>query len=320
MRYREIDLNLIVVFDALLRTASVSRAARSLGISQSAVSQSLAKLRKHFRDELFLKTRTGVAPTAIALSLAEDVRRFVDFSEAALTPRADYDPAAQSRTIRISMSEVGEITLAPMMLSAFRELAPKGRLKFLDLWGDELKEGLEHGDVDLAIKARWPPGGDVLQQKLYETSFVIVAHRGNNRPAEISYEEFSAAPHVAVSPGRLDHVSVDDDTGFGGVQRNVVAHVSNWSAVPHLIEAEQDLIAIMPRPLVAAYQHFGLKVLKPSFQMPAVMVFQYWHRRVNADPFNMWLRARMRELFARRLPEIGGPVMESLQPVIRAAD
>jgi len=303
MRYRQLDLNLFLVFDTLLRTGSVSKSAASLGVSQSAVSQALAKLREHFKDDLFLKTSTGVTPTSTALALAEDVRQFVAFSEAALINRAGFDPLDSRRDIRISMTDMGEISMVPVMLDAFRHLAPNCRFIFLDLWGDELREGFERGEIDLAISARGPPGGDVLQQKLYEHGYVILAHRDNPVDADVSAADLAATPHLVVSPGRLDHLSADDAMMLAGVRRNVAAHVSNWTAVPHILEAQPDLVALAPEYLGLAYDRFDLKVVRPNFVLPKISAFQFWHRRFNADPFNRWLRAQVRELFAQGLPD-----------------
>ncbi len=303
MRYRQIDLNLFLIFDTLLRTGSVSKSATSLGISQSAVSQALARLREYFRDDLFLKTSTGVTPTSTALSLAEDVRQFVAFSEAALINRAGFDPLASRRDIRISMTDMGEISMAPAMLEAFRHSAPNCRLIFLDLWGDELREGFEQGGIDLAIGGRTPPVGDILQQKLYEHGYVVLAHRDNPIDDDISSADLAATPHLVVSPGRLVHLNADDAMMFAGVRRNVAAHVSNWIAAPHIIEAQPDLVALAPEYLALSYDRFDLKVVRPKFVLPKIVVFQFWHRRVNADPFNLWLRAQVREMFAQGLPD-----------------
>ena len=303
MRYRQLDLNLFLIFDTLLRTGSVSRSAASLGVSQSAVSQALAKLREHFGDELFLKTATGVTPTSTALSLAEDVRQFVAFSEAALINRAGFDPLASTRDIRISTTDMGEISMVPIMLDAFRHLAPSCRFLFLDVWGDELREGFQRGEIDLAISARGPPGGDVLQQKLYENSYVVLAHRDHPVDAAISPADLAATPHLVVSPGRLDQLSAEDAMMFAGVGRNVAAHVSNWIAVPHILEAQPDLVALAPEYLGLAYDRFDLKIVRPKFPLPKISAFQFWHRRVNADPFNRWLRTQVRELFSQGLPD-----------------
>lgn len=301
MRYRQVDLNLFLIFDSLLRTGSVSRSAKSLGVSQSAVSQALAKLREHFRDDLFLKTSTGVTPTSTALSLAEDVRQFVAFSEAALIHRAGFDPQESRRDIRIAITDMGEIGMVPVMLEAFRHTAPNCRLVFLDLWGEELREGLERAEIDLAINARASPLGDVLQQKLYEQNYVVLAHRDNPVDAGLGSEELAQLPHLRVAPGRLDHVSADDAVTFAGLRRNVTAQVANWVAVPHILEAQPDLVALAPEFLALAYDRFNLKVVRPQFPLPKISVFQFWHRRVNADPFNLWLRAQVRQMFSQGL-------------------
>lgn len=290
------------MFDALLRTASVSRAAKTLGLSQSAVSQSLGKLRRHFGDELFLRHSAGVTPTSTAVALADDIRQFITFSEAALMPRAAFDPISKPRDIRISTSDLGEILMAPLMLEAFSRFAPNCRLTFLDLWGEELREGLERGTIDLVLNGRKPPGGDVLQQKLFDDSIVVLAHGESRLGPFITEAEFSVLPHLTVSPGRLDHVIADDTAIFRGIPRNVVAHVSNWLAVPHLIESQRDLIAVEPSLLATAYQRFDLKVMKPTFAIPDFCIYQFWRRRVNADPFSLWLRSQVRALFARGAP------------------
>jgi DNA-binding transcriptional LysR family regulator len=298
MRYREIDLNLLLVFDALMRDASVSKAAKSLGRSQSSVSQALRKLREYFGDELFLTTRTGVAPTATALALADDVRQFVASSEAALAPRAKFDPTTNARNARISIGDTNLVSLAPRLISAFSNAAPNCRLQFLQLGEDEMRGALERGKIDLAIGGTRAPGGDVFQQKLFDSAFVIIAHRAHRLSGSIGAEDFRSAPQVAVTAPRAGPVDLGEDV-LAALPRNVVAHVSNWLAVPHLIEAERDLIAVVPKPLMAAYLRFDLKVLEPGFRLPETSVLQFWHRRANGDPFNLWLRERVRELFAR---------------------
>ena len=306
MRYRQVDLNLFVVFDALIRAGSVSRAAKALGVSQGAVSQALAKLRAHFGDELFLRKSTGVAPTAAALALADDVRQFVALSEAALASRASFDPLTSARDITLCMADMGEIRILPTLLNEFRVIAPRCRIIVLDLWGDELREGFETGKIDLAVNARPPPLGDMVQQKLFEDGHAVISSRDSPFGAEVTLADLASARHLVVSPGRLDHAQIDQMLEIAGVRRNVGASVANWLTVPHILEACPDMLAIAPRFLADAYRKFDLKVSEPAFDLPAIEVFQFWHRRANADPFNLWLRGVVREVFARRQPSLTG--------------
>jgi DNA-binding transcriptional LysR family regulator len=299
MRYRQVDLNLLVVFNELIQNGSVLRASRSLGVTQGAVSQSLAKLRRHFDDELFIKTNTGVTPTAFAISVAEDVRQSIAFAEAALTGRARFDPAFSARDIRICMGDMGEIRVLPRLLSVFRKVAPRCRIFVLDLWGEELKEGLERGEVDLAINARGPPIGDVFQQKLYETNYLVLTSTANPLNHDLSNEDLSALRHVTVSPGRLEHLYLDDVLAQAGIRRNVVVRLANWVSVPHVLRSDPELVSIVPKYLATAYRDFDLKSLKLAFALPGVEVFQFWHRRATSDPYNIWLRTQIRDLFGR---------------------
>jgi DNA-binding transcriptional LysR family regulator len=300
MRYRQVDLNLLVVFNELIENGSVLRASRSLGVTQGAVSQSLAKLRKHFDDELFIKTNTGVAPTAFAISVAEDVRQAIAFAEAALAGRARFDPAISARDIRLCMGDMGEIRILPRLLSMLRKVAPRCRIFVLDLWGEELKEGFERGEVDLAISGRGPPIGDVFQQKLYETTYLVLTSRANPLNHDLSNEDLSGLRHVAASPGRLEHLYLDDALAQAGVRRNVVVRTANWASVPHVLRSEPDLVSIAPKYLATAYKDFDLKCLKLTSELPPVEVFQFWHRRAMSDPYNIWLRSLIRELFGHQ--------------------
>jgi DNA-binding transcriptional LysR family regulator len=301
MRYRQVDLNLLVVFNELVENRSVRLASRSLGVTQGAVSQSLAKLRKHFDDELFIKTNTGVSPTAFALSIAEDVRQSIAYAETALSGRARFDPEFSARDVRLCMADMGEVRILPKMLSLFRSVAPRCRVVVLDLWGEELKEGFERGEVDLAINARGPPIGDVFQQKLFEDSYVFITSTYNPLNRDLSVEDLATLRHVTVSAGRLDSLYMEDDLAGYGVRRNVVARLANWVSVPHILQNETDLVCIAPRYLASsAFAEFDLKALKLTFDLPKVEIFQFWHRRATSDPFNIWLRAKVREIFGRQ--------------------
>jgi DNA-binding transcriptional LysR family regulator len=300
MRYRQVDLNLLVVFNELIENGSVQRASRTLGVTQGAVSQSLAKLRKHFDDELFIKTNTGVTPTTFAISIAEDVRQSIAFAEAALGGRARFDPAISARDIRICMGDMGEIRILPRLLSKLRKIAPRCRIFVLDLWGEELKKGFERGEVDLSISGRGPPIGDVFQQKLYETSYLVLTSNSNPLNRDLSNEDLSGLRHVAVSPGRLEHLYLDDVLAQAGIRRNVVVRTANWVSVPHVLRSQPDLVSVVPQFLATAYEDFDLKRLKLTADLPSVEVFQFWHRRATSDPYNIWLRTQIRELFGRQ--------------------
>lgn len=299
MRYRHVNLNLLLVFHELMQSGSALRASRALGVTQGAVSQALAKLRKHFGDESFIKTNMGVSPTVVAQSLADDVRQAIAYAEAALIGGARFDPMTSNRDIKICMADMGEIRILPKMLQVFSHIAPGCRVVVLDLWGEELKQGFERGEVDLAINARAPPIGDVLQQRLFEDSYVVLTSKDNPLDDDANVQELSAARHVAVSPGRVDPAGIDDQLLASGIKRNIVAWVANWVSVPYIVQSQPHVIAIVPNHLATAFRNFAVKSVRPKIELPKIEIFQFWHRRANTDSYNMWLRAQVREMFGR---------------------
>ena len=298
-KHRHVDLNLFLVFDALLRCASVSKASQTLGVSQSAVSHSLKKLRTHFGDQLFLKTREGVAPTDKALALAEDVSRFVAFAQAAMVGPGQFDPSTAERVITLSISDIAELTFVPALLERLAIEAPGCSIRTIEAWDDDLRRGLEQGDIDLTVTARAKPHGDVLQQKLFEHRFVVVAGPGSDLEGEISLEEFSHRRQVVVDPARAPGANVDHVLARQGIIRNAAFTTSHWLIVPFILREQPSYVAVAPRRLAYAHAEFGLKVLKTTFELPKIEVLQFWHRRANADNFNIWLRGVVREVVSR---------------------
>ncbi len=298
-KHRHLDLNLFLVFDALLRCASVSKASLTLGVSQSAVSHSLKKLREHFGDQLFLKTRDGVAPTDKALALAGDVAKFVAFAQEAMIGPGRFDPSTAQRTITLCVSDMAELTSVPALLGRFAAEAPGCRLRTVAVWDDDLKRGLEQGEIDLAITARAKPAGDVLQQKLFENSFTVVAGPDSDLDGEISLETFASRRQVVVDPSPSAGASVDVVLARQGVERDAALITSHWLTVPYVLREQPTWVAVAPRQLAQAHAPFGLKVLKATFDLPKIEVFQFWHRRANADTFNVWLRALVKEVLGR---------------------
>ena len=301
-KFRDIDLNLFVVLDALLRLRSVSKAALALGMSQSSVSQALKRLRDHFGDPLFLKVQQGVAPTDKALSLAEDAARFVAFAEAAMVGQGRFDPSTAQRTVVLGINDMAEVGVAAPLLERFRQLAPGCSLRTLDVRGENLKLGLANGDIDLTITGAVKPEGDVLQQKLFDHYFVVVTGAASDLPGEIDLATFAALPQIVVTPAS-DNTTIEAMLARQGVERRAALSTPHWLAVPHILQRSPNHVAVVPRQLADLYAPFGLRILRASFELPRIEIHQFWHRRANTDNFNIWLRGLVRDAFFRH-PEL----------------
>ncbi|PZQ59661.1 MAG: hypothetical protein DI544_11075 [Sphingomonas taxi] len=299
-RYRGLDLNLFVVFDALLRLGSVSKAARSLGRSQSAISHGLTRLREYFGDDLFIKTHDGVQPTQRALDLTDAVTRFVAHANEALLQNAAFDPRSSTRQITLALNDVGELATVPPLLRTLQTEAPGCSVHVVEAWGDDLDVGLASGAIDVAVSGPLNTSANVLQQKLYDHGYRVMVASDCPIDDRITLEQFAAMQHVAAAPSRSYRFTIDDVFERQGFQRRSIVTTVHALTIPHIVRLDPNYVAVVPKRMGDTFAAtFGVKTLVPDFDMPRLEVFQYFHRRVKTDPFNMWLRSIVYATFNR---------------------
>jgi len=293
-----LDLNLILVFDALMRHRNVSRAAGALQVSQSAVSHSLRRLRTYFDDRLFARTALGVTPTEKALEIAVTISQIADLVRTGLISQAAFKPEAASRTLTLCMTDLGEFTLLPTLIAALRDASPGCTLRTVQAQPAEVRAMLESGEADLTISAIPPAEGEIYGQKLYTQSNVVVAHRDAVGERGITLDAYCEAPHIAISPIRGKATLIDETLARLGRRRRIVVTSANHLIIPYLIEADPTLIASAPRIIrLACTRHELLRVLEMPFEAPRFDVFQYWHARSHQDPFHIWVRGLITQFF-----------------------
>ena len=151
MNLKDIDLNLLVIFQQLLTERRVSAVAVKLGLTQPTVSNALNRLRQQLGDELFLRTSKGMEPTAYAMQLAEPIAYALASIEATLNERTRFDPSQSRRKFIIAMTDIGEIYFLPRLMKTLDELAPEITISTIRTTGANLAEDLERGAIDLAI-------------------------------------------------------------------------------------------------------------------------------------------------------------------------
>jgi len=302
--FRRFDLNLLIIADALFDESSATAVARRLGISQPTVSFSLTKLRAIFDDPLFVRTRTGMRPTPVALSLRGPIREALDLIKTRVLPGRQFDPATSRREFRISTSDVGELCFLPDLLSALCERAPNTTLTSVSLPPAALAEAMEAGSVDLAV-GYFPDlqAPDFHSERLFEHPFVVIARR--NHPltrTPLTVEAFVAADHAAVVAQGRSQELFERTLASQGLTRRIVLTTPHFMTLPSLI-ASTDLIAIVPRVTGTVYQPGeGLALIEPPVAFPSIVLAQHWHRRHSLDPERVWLRDLVSQLFKGRDP------------------
>lgn len=296
---RDIDLNLLVVFHAVLEHRSISQAARELGLSQPAVSNGLARLRQSFGDELFTRTPNGMQPTPFAETLADPVATSLAGILQAINHREAFDPATSDRQFTLAMTDVGEVYFMPALIDLCAATAPQVRLRTVRASLPELKDGMAGGDIDLAIGAFDDLTGPFYQRRLFRQQYVSlyrIGHALDRDGAELA--DFQAARHLFVSTGDNPYARVNQLLAQAGFGADANVWVPHFIAVPYVVSAN-DLVATVPQKFAErAAVPFGLRFAKPPLRLPALQTNVFWHRRYHQDAGNQWLRQLISEQFA----------------------
>jgi len=299
MNIRDTDLNLLRVLDAVLRERSVTGAASRLGLTQPAVSNALARLRRAFDDPLFVRSPRGMDPTPFAQALAEPVHQALGLVEAALAQRAGFDPASSTRGFRFYMSDIGEIFFLPPLIERVRREAPGVRIEAVTLPLADIPAALATGELDVAVgflPALPPP---VRSRRLFRDPYVCmmrVDHPGIR--ASLTRRAFVEASHVLVSSMGSGHRVIEEALEKHGITRRIALRVPHFTVLPTVLE-RTDLLLTIPLRIARALEKGGrLKALKLPVPIPAADIGLHWHERVERDPGNVWLRKMMVELFA----------------------
>lgn len=291
---RTIDLNLLVVFDALMATRHVTRAADQVGLSQPAMSSALKRLRAVLKDELLVRTPAGMQVTPKALELAEPVRLILRQIERALEPDSDFDPATRERVFRVRLSDVLAMLVLPSTLAGFDIGGSRLSLDVVHLSPDGTVDALERDEIDMAVSFALSHGNTILSEPLMSDRMVCVVRAGHPFSATPpSLDRFLAARHVRVSMSPADLRFVDDVLVAEDHRRDVAINLPHWLVVPRVLH-ETDLVAVMPERLFLALEDERLACCELPFASSAFSWSLYWHRRQDRNPAIRWLRESLR--------------------------
>lgn len=299
MDLREIDLNLLVVFNQLLLDRSVSTAAEKLGLTQPAVSNALKRLRAVLKDELFLRTSRGMEPTPYALYLAEPVIYALNALQAALTTRDSFDPKTSLRNFQLAMTDIGEMYFMPSLMVALSRMAPNIRISTVRPHSANLKEDMESGTVDLALGLLPNLQAGFFQRRLFRHKYVCVFRQGHPlAQSPMTLKQFTELDHVGVISANTGHGEVDGLLERAGIKRKMRLVVPHFIAVGHILQTT-DLIATLPERFAQRCEvPFGLVSSPHPARIPDIAINLFWHAKFNRDPANMWMRQLLVELFA----------------------
>lgn len=295
---RRVDLNLLVVFDAVMRARNLSAAGQALGLSQPAMSHALNRLRETFKDPLFVRLPRGLQPTPYAEGVAGAVQQMLELVRGTLD-RVGFDPRTASRRLRIAMTDIGEFVFLPRLASRLAALAPGISIESVQIPVDALRDAMAAGEVDLAMGFIPQLSAGFRQQRLFRDDYACIVREDHPRVRDgLGLKAFREARHVLVASEGTGHGEVIGRAlARKSVKAAVALRVVHFLAVPQIV-AGSDLVAVLPRNLARAFaDSHPIRLFDSPIELPPFDVRQYWHERYHREPGNRWLRGVAAELF-----------------------
>jgi DNA-binding transcriptional LysR family regulator len=297
MRFKGLDLNLLVALDVLLTEANVSRAADKLCLSQSATSGALARLRDYFGDDLLVQVGRKMVLTPRAKELSGKVRASLAQIDGTIIQAPEFDPRTVKREVRIIASDSVLISALQGPMHAISELAP-GLVLSIEAPGNSPRDRLERGEIDMLAMPELYLSPDHPFQPYYQDEYVVAAWEQNSWLGDsITEEQFYEARHAAVQFATFTPSYEDWFMRNRAEDREIAVQAGSFSSLPFLL-LNTDLIGLMHRRLAERFREIlPLKFVPSPIEMPAVNQCIQWHSYAERDECLAWVRARLMEAF-----------------------
>jgi DNA-binding transcriptional LysR family regulator len=300
MHIDKLDLTQIRLLAELSRLRSVSRAAQRIGISQSAASHALAKLRKMSGDPLFARTQDGLQPTPFGSRLSSASCEALDVLLSGLTPSDQFDPRKTTRIFSFFMNDIGQTIFLPPLIKFLKQNAPGASARVLPVPLDNPGVALSSGAVDFAAGYFDNLTTGFFQSLVFHERYACIVRTGHPKfRSGMTLEAFEQAEHAIADATGMAHAVVDRYLAKHRVKRNVTLRVPGLHVLP-MIVANSDLVAIIPWRLADAFAaRVSIKLLPPPVAMPQFDVCIHWHERYHHDRAIRWMRRTFVDLFSR---------------------
>jgi len=295
---RRIDLNLLVILDALLSEQHVTRAAERLHLSQPAVSHALARLRDLLGDPLLVRQGGGLVATARALELAAPLADALAQVQSLLAPNR-FDPASARRTFRLAMSDYGAALLLPGLARALREQAPGVDLVISHASREGMQEGVLSGEIDLAAGVFPDLPAELRSTPLFEEHYACLVDRDSLPPGGVlDLPTYLARPHVLLEMRGSGTPEIERALTAIRERRHVAISLPHWGIAPQLIQGTDLILTVSSQGLLNIDPRH-LMVVPPPFYIPSFGFVLAWHKRRGGDGALQWLIAQVQDVLAK---------------------
>lgn len=297
MNINTFDLNLLRVFAAIYLERNVTRAALRLGITQPAMSNALIRLRRSCDDPLFVRTSTGMEPTATATGMFAPVEQVLSILKVSFDQPSKFDPLNSQRRFRLLMSDAGETVILAKLMAALHAKAPGIEVEAVQMPHASYAQALEDGTADLAFGNLPFLKAGFYQQKLFSDPYFCIANLKHPiiKNKAIKFSDFVATSHVLVTSGNADAL-VDQALTRKRIRRSIQLRLSNYHVAVEIV-SKTNLLATVPLKVITK----DVQAVPVPFKIPEAEVRQFWHRRAHHDPANQWLRGLLAGMFESSL-------------------
>lgn len=305
MRLASLDLNLLLVLDALLETRNVTLAATRLGLTQPAVSNALGRLRVALEDPLFIRASRGLVPTPRAESIRTPLRRAMQDLQGALADTEVFEPTTSHRRFKLATTDYAEMVLLPPLLGLLAQQAPLVDLEMLPIQAHPL-DSLAGSDVDLALGVFTTDHPGLVLDPLFTEPFACAVRHGHPLAGRLDLDNYCRLSHVLVAPRGNAGSTVDTALRALGRARRVAVRVPHFLMAP-MVVAQSDMVVTLPRRVLEQFAD-RLHVTDPPVDLPPIITRLAWHPRHRRDAGHRWLRTRisaaLRMPRGRRIPRV----------------
>ena len=291
MKLNDIDLNLFVVFDAIYTEGNLTRAGGVIGITQPAVSNSLARLRTLFDDPLFVRSAQGMVPTPLSQNIIGSVRQALGLIRSSVQESEFFDPTVSDKRFRVSMSDLSQAIILPPLFDTITKEAPGIAIDCYQVHRRDLPIELASGNLDLAIDIPLTPDPRIQQTPLLSHPYVCVVRKDNGFVGdELDLETYISLQHIHISTRRGGLGHVDLALGKMGQKRNVVLRTQHYLSTPQVITSSNFALTVPKIFADFLAKNIDIRYLELPFEVPALESCLYWHESTDKDQANQWMR------------------------------
>jgi DNA-binding transcriptional LysR family regulator len=294
----KIDLNLLVTLSALLRERNVTLAAKSVGLSQSATSHALARLRRLLQDPLLIRNKGQLLLTSRAEALLPQLEESLRLMRVALTNPAPFQPKTARRSFSVGAGDFAQFVLLPLLMEKLARRAPGLDLWMRELYSGDTLERLSTDDLDLAVlpKMILPASANLRSRFLFEERFVCLVRTAHPTvKKKMTLEQFVSLPHAFIAPRGTRGGAVDDALQALHKERRVALAVPHFLVAPYAVASSDLVITVASRVATYFAAHLPLKIIEPPLPLDSFQMHLVWHERLQRDPAHAWLREQIVE-------------------------